>query len=101
VSATKLVAPRDADVLQVETGEADDWGPWSRWFEAAMTESTIIYFSVEHDGEVVGEIFLHDIDRVRREALVGYRIFRADQRHRGIGSTALGLLVGWAIETGG
>jgi RimJ/RimL family protein N-acetyltransferase len=101
VFATKLVGPREADVLRAETGEADDSGPWSRWFAAAMTDSTIMYFSVEHEGEVVGEIFLHDIDRARREALVGYRIFRADQRHRGIGSTALRLLVGWATETGG
>lgn len=99
-AAIRLVAPRIAEVARAETGETDEYGKWSRWFDAAAGEDTIIYFSVEHKGEIVGEVFLHDIDRARREALVGYRIFEAQRRGTGTGTAALSLLVQWAADCG-
>src|SRR2546425_2795193 len=96
----RLVAPRADGVAAAETGEVDDWGEWSRWFVAAHRDSGIIYFSVERNGELVGEFFLHDINWAGREAMVGYRVFDRQQRCMGIGTQALAALVSWAARGG-
>lgn len=99
-SRIRLVAPDVDEVTRVETGEVEEWGPWSRWFEAARTDEAMIHFAIEDDGNLVGEISLHDIDRDQRVALVGYRIFDPMHRGAGIGTAALRLLVAWATELG-
>jgi RimJ/RimL family protein N-acetyltransferase len=96
----RLVRPRPAEVGAAETGERDDYGLWSRWFATAESDDAIIYFSVEAQGDIVGEVFLHDIDPTRSEALVGYRVFNIARRVSGIGTRALGLLVDWSISRG-
>jgi len=95
----RLVAPRPDEVASAETDERDNDGPWSRWFSSART-GPVVYFSVEDAGRIVGEVFLHDVDPSRREALVGYRIFQPEDRRRGIGTAALGLLIDWARSSG-
>ena len=99
-SRIRLVAPHVDEMTRIETGEVDEWGPWSRWFEAARTDDTMIHFAIEDDGNLVGEISLHDIDRDQRVALIGYRIFDPMRRGAGIGTAALRLLVEWATELG-
>lgn len=96
----RLVAPRVPEIVRAETGESDDYGKWSRWCQSAKQDWTIVYFSIEDWGEIVGEIFLHDIDRSRRQALVGYRIFAPERHGKGIGSKALRLLLAWAAGWG-
>lgn len=81
-----------------ETGEADEVGPWSRWFDQAELDDSIVHFAIESEGELAGEIFLHDIDAESRTAMVGYRIFDAAQRGQGLGVRALSSLVEWAHE---
>ncbi len=62
------------------------------WLRRAETQEDIYYFSVEVGAELVGQIFLHDIDKLAGEALVGYHLFESHWRGRGIGSQALKLL---------
>lgn len=96
-----LTAPDLHALAAVETGEADEGGPWARWRQrAASTDGTIVYFAVEARGRPVGEVFIHDIDASSRSGLVGYRIFDVVDRRSGIATEALGLLVAW-IEAQG
>jgi RimJ/RimL family protein N-acetyltransferase len=75
-------APRDADVARsVE-----------RWLSRAQRQDDIHYFSVYEGAALVGQIFLHDIDAARGEALVGYHLFERRFRGRGIGTKMLTLL---------
>lgn len=99
-SHVRLVAPQVDEMRRIETGEVDEWGPWSRWFDAARTDETMIHFAIEDEGDLVGEISLHDIERDQRVALIGYRIFDPTHPGRGIGTAALRLLVEWVTEIG-
>jgi RimJ/RimL family protein N-acetyltransferase len=57
------------------------------------TREDVSYFSVFEDRRPVGEIYLHDIGAERiGEALIGYGLFEAKDRGRGVGATALRLL---------
>jgi len=62
------------------------------WLRRAETQENIYYFSVEVEAELVGQIFLHDIDKLAGEALVGYHLFEPQWRGQGVGSQALKLL---------
>jgi len=89
----------DLDVARSrDTDEVDDWGPWSRWVNDAVADDSIVYFSLEENGTLVGEIFLHDIDLGTRDAYVGYRIYEAMHRGRGLGRDALAALARWTAE---
>ena len=95
---TQLAAP-DLKLLEaLETGEADDVGMWSRWRREAAHDNSIVYFAVAFRDEVVGEIFLHDIDSGSRTGMVGYRIFDPRGRRSGAGSSALRLLIEWTAS---
>src|SRR5687768_11841419 len=94
----QLVAPTHDGVRAVETGEVDENGAWSRWFDAAEDDGNMVYFSIERNGSLVGEIFLHDIDAASATAMIGYRVFADDQRGRGTGSAALASLVDWVRD---
>ena len=97
---TRLVAPDMGALQAVETGETDDFGLWERWRNHAPSTDTMVYFAVERDGAVVGEIFLHDINADERVGMVGYRIFDPRLRGRGIGTLALQSLVAWVRQFG-
>ena len=65
----------------------------ARWTRAALERDDVVLFDVAEDGVRVGQIFLHDIDGAQGESLVGYHLFAAADRGRGVGTAALALLV--------
>jgi RimJ/RimL family protein N-acetyltransferase len=67
------------------------------WFERAASDDAIVYFAVSVKGRLGGQIMLHDIDRDGGVALVGYHIFRADDRGQGAGTATLALLCEYAF----
>jgi RimJ/RimL family protein N-acetyltransferase len=69
------------------------------WLSSAERDRSIYYFGVQANGELVGQIFLHDIDEETGEALVGYHLFEKRFRGRGIGTIALQLLQTFVAET--
>lgn len=96
-TAVRLTAP-DIDAVRSIQPDPHEWG---RWLEAAISEDAIIYFSIETDDRLVGEIFVHDIVPDRSEGMVGYHIFNPAERGQGIGRAALDLLLSWVTrETG-
>ena len=81
-------APRDADAAEsVE-----------RWLARAQRRDDICYFAAYEGAALVGQIFLHDIDTERAEALVGYHLFERRFRGRGIGTKMLALLQRYVRE---
>jgi RimJ/RimL family protein N-acetyltransferase len=64
----------------------------ARWWSQAAEDEGIYYFAVFHLERWVGQILLHDIDTLTREALIAYHLFRASDRGQGIGTKALNLL---------
>lgn len=62
------------------------------WFERARYDDACLFFAVLRNDLLVGQAFLHDANWPKHEALVGYHIFRTDQRGKGIGTAALTLL---------
>lgn len=69
------------------------------WFERAQRDERCVYFGIRSEGELKGQILLHDIDAARGEAMVGYHIFQASQRGLGIGTKALTELCTYAFAT--
>jgi len=65
---------------------------WEKWREKARIDNDVYYFSIYNNSSLVGEIFLHDIDKEKAEALLGYHIFDPNLRGKGIGTKALQLL---------
>ena len=63
------------------------------WEDAASSRSDVLFFVVFEDSRPAGMIFLHDIDQTPGEAGVGYYLLSDRYRSRGIGSTALALLI--------
>ena len=62
------------------------------WLSRAEAGDDVYYFAIRLRGELVGQIFLHDVNAVPGEALVGYHLFKPEYRGRGIGTAALSLL---------
>jgi RimJ/RimL family protein N-acetyltransferase len=88
----RIEAPRVTDV-RAATRDPDATSARD-YLGESITGSTVRYFSVLADDELVGEIFLHDIGSGRLDsALVGYVLFESKFRGQGIGSQALALLV--------
>jgi RimJ/RimL family protein N-acetyltransferase len=91
----RLVAP-DVEAVRRAQTDRDDW---SRWLESALTNDSVVYFSVEARGRLVGEIFIHDVVQERFEGMLGYHVFDPE-RGQGIGTAALAALLDWiARET--
>jgi RimJ/RimL family protein N-acetyltransferase len=90
-SAVRLTTPDVAAVRRAQT----DPGEWGRWLETAIADDSVVYFSITADSELVGEVFLHDIDDDRSEAMFGYHIFDSERRNQGIGRAALRMLFEW------
>ncbi len=72
--------------------------PIERWLDAAVEREDILYFSIYHVGALGGQIFLHDIDETAGASLVGYHLFEAGDRGKGIGTTALRLFQRFVVE---
>ena len=75
-------------------------GDIEEWLSAALERTDIYYFSVHRDDELVGQIFLHDINRQSGEALVGCHLFQSHDRGLGIGTRALTLLQKFVTDEG-
>jgi RimJ/RimL family protein N-acetyltransferase len=95
--AVALVAPVEAALRQaIEHSEGLTERERS-WLDNASTDRTCLYFAIERDSRLVGQIILHDIDSERAEAMVGYHIFRAADRGTGTGAAALRALCDYAF----
>ena len=80
----------------LDTAELED--EQKRWFDLAQADRDSFYFTVRRDGELIGQIFLHDIDHDAGESLVGYHLFLEQHRGKGYGTLALKLLCAYAFE---
>ena len=67
-----------------------------QWYDEARGRDDVVYFGIWEGEGQVGQIFLHDIDRSKSSALIGYHIFEVRDRGRGIGRQALAHLVDYA-----
>src|SRR5688572_18185471 len=63
-----------------------------RWAGLAAVKDDILSFGISVEGRIVGQIILHDWDRLERTSLVGYYLYEQETRGRGIGKRALRLL---------
>ena len=70
----------------------------NEWASTAGARDDVLYFAIFHEGALVGHIFLHDMDNETKTSLVGYHIFRREQRRQGIGAQALRLLQQYVIR---
>jgi RimJ/RimL family protein N-acetyltransferase len=91
--AVNLAAPSVVTERLIVAADADLEDDQQGWLGRAGTDAAILYFAVEHEGCVVGQIFLHDADWRSGGSMVGYHLFRASDRGRGYGGEALRLLV--------
>lgn len=100
----------DADVLYGLAADLDSWeerGPQppraltrerydERYASAQTAGGTDQVFVIEHEGEVVGQCELFDVDPLARTAEVGIALL-ATARGRGLGTDALRVLVEFAF----
>ena len=66
------------------------------WFRRAQRDDGCFYFAVQRQGTLIGQVVLHDIDRKEQEALIGYHVFRPEDRHQGYGTDALRAICDYA-----
>jgi RimJ/RimL family protein N-acetyltransferase len=86
-----------SDVLGAS--KSNDWNEDSeRWCRRAPSDDSIVYFGLFFHGKLLGQIFLHDWDRLTNESLVGYHIFEESWRGHGIGTKALRLLQKYVLQ---
>lgn len=95
--AVSICVP-DIAAVQAAPVASDVAGSRDRWLGLARQgDDTIVYFSIYvrdgHDNRLVGQIFIHDYDREQQASLIGYHLFQPQERGRGIGTSALRLLV--------
>ena len=91
------ICPINAETMAQAIPSADVRASVQRWSSQAADDDRMLYFAVCVDGQIVGQIFLHDIDWEKRESLVGYHLFET-WRGRGVGTKALRLLQRCVIE---
>jgi RimJ/RimL family protein N-acetyltransferase len=88
------IGPADLDALRQEpVREPDLW-----YLAEAPNRDDVCYFSIYRSSELVGAIFLHDIDLAAGETLIGYQLFDPARRGQGIGTKALTLLKRYVWE---
>jgi RimJ/RimL family protein N-acetyltransferase len=90
--------PPDPGALRAAGAGSDVAASVTRWLAEAEARDDVYYFAVCHADELVGQIFLHDIEPNAGEALVGYHLFRPGDRGRGIGARALALLLAFVRD---
>lgn len=77
----------------------DDASSWIRTHSSVWAEGRGAPFAiVEGDDALLGSIGLHSVDWDSRTAVAGYWV-AAWARRRGVATAALGLVIGWSIET--
>jgi RimJ/RimL family protein N-acetyltransferase len=91
----------DLDAVGAVAKSSDVAGVVEEWLAEAKRRDDIVYFSIRLGEKLVGQIFLHDTDETRGEALVGYHLFEEKYRDRGVGTAALGLLQEYVKEKTG
>ena len=86
--AIRAVAPEEVQRAPKSPDYADEI---SQWVELAKSDDGVLVFGIATESALVGQIFLHDQDSAG-SSLVGYYLFEAGSRSKGIGTTALRLL---------
>ncbi|MBM3188649.1 MAG: GNAT family N-acetyltransferase [Chloroflexi bacterium] len=77
-----------------------DWAAdVEKWLSAASAREDVYLFAVFDGEELVGQIFLHDIQTTPGESLVGYHLFQPGDRGRSIGTRALRLLQQYVVAS--
>lgn len=71
----------------------EEFAEWLEWFKQGIVSPQIVYFGIFYKNLSVGSIFLHDINHLLNEALIGYHIFEETHRGKGIGFQALTSLI--------
>jgi RimJ/RimL family protein N-acetyltransferase len=94
---TRLV-PADPQAIRLRYAGSDIAVDFESCLSAGESRSDTLYFSVEHDGALFGQILLHDIDTDRGTALAAYHLLDPGSRSRGVGTEALMLLLDYARE---
>jgi RimJ/RimL family protein N-acetyltransferase len=98
-SGANLIALGDSETWHraggVQEGVAEAVESWT---EAALARDDVLLFEIAEGGRPVGQIFLHDINYVTRESLIGYHLLADEHRGRGVGTTALGLILEYVRE---
>lgn len=74
---------------------------WLTKMEKSEADALYVISDLDREGELVGNIGLHEIDPYNRTARLGMLIFRANNRGRGYGKAAIELFVQWAFDTFG
>ena len=82
--------------LVAALAEADLTDEEKEWFRRAQRDDGCFYFVVQHQAKLIGQVVLHDIDRKEQEALIGYHVFRSEDRRQGYGSDALRAICDYA-----
>jgi len=98
-SGSVRITPPDAAQVASAVDEADLSDDQTMWFARAQRDDRCMYFAIQHELELIGQIILHDIDAPQREAMVGYHIFQLAQRGHGYGTAALTALCSYAFGT--
>jgi RimJ/RimL family protein N-acetyltransferase len=97
-TADVSIGPPDVATVRQAATTSDVAKNICRWLDGALERDDVYYFAVLRNGEVVGQIMLHDIDRAGRTSLVGYHLFEPRFRDRGTGTVALRLLQQFVIR---
>ena len=90
-----LVQPEPKHLLAA-LAVADLTDQEKEWFRRAQRDDGCFYFVVQRQERLLGQVFLHDIDRNEQEALIGYHVFRSKDRRHGYGSDALRAICDYA-----
>ena len=90
-----LVQPEPKHLLAA-LAVADLTDQEKEWFRRAQRDDGCFYFVVQRQERLLGQVFLHDIDRKEQEALIGYHVFRSEDRRQGYGSDALRAICDYA-----
>lgn len=92
------IGPPDAAIVRAAPTDAGVVASVQRWLSRAETADDVHYFAVHEGVALVGQIFLHDTNLEKGEALVGYHLFERRFRGRGIGTKMLTLLQRYVRE---
>ena len=91
------LTPVAAVEMRAALSQADLPDDQKMWFERAEHDARCVYFGIRRAHELIGQIFLHDLEVARREAMVGYHVFQPSRRGRGYGSAALTAICSYAF----
>lgn len=70
-----------------------DYPAYERAYHIRMADKTRLYFSILHQGEVIGDIYLKHIDNEKKTAEFGIALINDSVKGKGFGTEAVALLV--------